>query len=123
MSHIADVVGLDEMSGPGAAVLCTTDVSHAAERLAVSAPSAVIAVAVEDDAGVCQAVFEATLFPASRIVGCGPAGDGMAEAACRVVEAALLGKRHEIDCTLMRDGRFEAHRAELGPRGVARVLD
>jgi len=123
LARIADVVDVDDMAGSSVVVVFTADgIDEVAGDIATHAPASVVAVAVDPDAETCEALYRGTLFPASRIVGCAPGGD-MADAACRVAEAALLAGSDSLRCTVRRDGRFEAHEADVGLRGVARVLD
>lgn len=123
LAPIAEVVDLRAMAGSSAVVVCTTgDIEAVAAEIALRAPAAVVAVACDPDADACAALYRRTLFPASRIVGCAPAAEGMAEAACRVATAAVLGTTSELVCTFGRDGRFESACVVVGPRGVERVV-
>lgn len=102
---------------PGSHVVVTAEPGEGEARaIADRAPASVVIVAGGPD--TCQAVLDATLFPAPRVVGVdGEAGDVAAAAA-----AVALDRRSEHDCLVAGENGFEPVRACLGARGVRDVV-
>ena len=87
-----------------------------ARAIADRAPASVIVVAGGRE--VCQAVLDATLFPAPRVVGV----PGDAEEVAAAAAAVALGRDTDHQCLVAgRDG-YEPARARLGARGIRELL-
>lgn len=102
---------------PGSHVVVTaTPGSDDVQAIADRAPASAIVVAAGRE--VCQAVLEATLFPAPRVVGVTGGGQEVADAAA----AVAFDRCSEHDCLVAGRGGYEPARARLGVRGVRAVL-
>jgi hypothetical protein len=67
---------------------------------------------------VCQALLDATLFPAPRVVGV----PGGAEEIAAAAAAVAFDRRSEHDCLVAGRNGYEPARARLGARGVHELV-
>lgn len=102
---------------PGSQVVVTAAPgSDDLRAIADRAPASVILVAAGRE--VCQAVLDATFFPAPRVVGITGGGQEVADAAA----AVAFDRYEEHDCLVSGRGGYVPARARLGRRGVREIV-
>jgi hypothetical protein len=84
------------------------------EELRDCAPAAVVLVTGDGVEARCKRVYEATLFPRSRIIGVADPG--------AAAESVVFERGGEHDVVAMVDGEFGPRRARLGRGGITELL-
>jgi hypothetical protein len=90
--------------------------SEVVRQITDRAPASIIFVTAGRE--VCQALLEATLFPAPRVVGI-PGGP---EAVAAAAGAAAFDRGSELDCLVAGANGYQPARARIGARGVRELV-